>query len=101
MYGTKQVSLNSQRGVSLTGLIVVMGIIILLSPTPGGSGLAEFIFDDFLSLYIATGLAPALALLWRMMSYYPYIIVGVFLLPRWVRRNLLRLDGTPPPPATT
>jgi hypothetical protein len=31
MYGSKQVSLNSQRGVSLTGLIVVMGIIIAVA----------------------------------------------------------------------
>lgn len=82
------------------GKQVVMGIIILLSPTPGGSGLAEFIFNDFLGLFIATGLAPALALLWRMMSYYPYIIVGVFLLPRWVRRNLLRLPDAPPTATT-
>jgi uncharacterized protein (TIRG00374 family) len=74
------------------GKQVIMGIIILLSPTPGGSGLAEFIFDDFLGMFIATGLAPALALLWRLMSYYPYILVGVILLPRWVRRNVLHAD---------
>ncbi|MEO8588743.1 MAG: lysylphosphatidylglycerol synthase transmembrane domain-containing protein [Flavobacteriales bacterium] len=82
------------------GKQVVMGIIILLSPTPGGAGLAEFIFDDFLGLFIATGLAPALALLWRLISYYPYIIMGVFLLPRWVRRNLLRLDSAKTPATT-
>jgi len=82
------------------GKQVIMGIIVLLSPTPGGSGLAEFIFDDFLGLFIATGLAPTLALLWRLMSYYPYIIMGAFLLPRWVRRNLLRLDD-PKSTATT
>ena len=41
-------------------------------------------------MFIATGLAPALALLWRMMSYYPYIVMGSVLLPRWVRRNVLR-----------
>lgn len=80
--------------VVIYGKQVVMGIIILLSPTPGGSGLAEFIFNDFLSLFIATGLAPALALLWRLMSYYPYIVVGVILLPRWVRRNILRPTTT-------
>lgn len=74
------------------GKQVVMGIIILLSPTPGGSGLAEFIFNDFLGMFIATGLAPALALLWRLMSYYPYIVVGLILLPRWVRRNVLQAD---------
>ena len=71
------------------GKQVIMGIIVLLSPTPGGSGLAEFIFNDFLGMYIAVGLAPALALLWRLMSYYPYIAIGAILLPRWVRRNVI------------
>ena len=68
---------------------VVMGIIVLLSPTPGGSGLAEFIFNDFLGMYVAPGLAPAIALLWRLLSYYPYILIGAILLPRWVRRNVV------------
>ncbi len=68
---------------------VVMGIIVLLSPTPGGSGLAEFIFNDFLGMYVAPGLAPAIALLWRLLSYYPYILIGAILLPRWVRRNVI------------
>ena len=72
------------------GKQVVMGILVLLSPTPGGSGVAEFIFNDFLGMFISTGLAPALALLWRLMSYYPYIVIGSMLLPRWVRRNVLR-----------
>jgi len=68
---------------------VVMGINVLLSPTPGGSGLAEFIFNDFLGMYVAPGLAPAIALLWRLLSYYPYILIGAILLPRWVRRNVI------------
>lgn len=69
---------------------VVMGIIVLLSPTPGGSGLAEFIFNDFLGMYVAPGLAPAIALLWRLLSYYPYILIGAIILPRWVRRNVIK-----------
>lgn len=31
MYGSKQVSLKAQRGVSLTGLIVVLGVIIAVA----------------------------------------------------------------------
>ena len=31
MYGTKQVSLKAQRGVSLSGLIVVLGVIIAVA----------------------------------------------------------------------
>ncbi len=71
------------------GKQLIMGIIVLLSPTPGGSGLAEFIFNDFLGMYIAPGLAPALGFLWRLISYYPYILIGAVLLPRWVRRNVI------------
>ncbi len=51
--------------------------------------LAEFIFNDFLGMYIAPGLAPALGFLWRLISYYPYILIGAILLPRWVRRNVI------------
>ena len=70
------------------GKQVIMGIIILLSPTPGGSGLAEYIFTDFLGGYITAGLAPTLSVLWRLISYYPYIIIGVIILPRWLRYHV-------------
>lgn len=93
------------HGIDFSDLVVygkqvVMGIIVLLSPTPGGSGLAEFIFNDFLGMYVAPGLAPAIALLWRLLSYYPYILIGAIILPRWVRRNVIAplvhsADGDP------
>ena len=70
------------------GKQVIMGIIILLSPTPGGSGLAEFMFTDFLGEFISKGLAPTLSILWRMLSYYPYLIIGAFILPRWIRTHI-------------
>ena len=67
------------------GKQVIMGIIILLSPTPGGSGVAEYMFSDFLGEFITKGLAPTLGLLWRSLSYYPYIIIGAIILPKWIR----------------
>ena len=70
------------------GKQVVMGIIILLSPTPGGSGIAEVMFNGFLGEFISKGLAPTLGLLWRMISYYPYLLIGAILLPKWVRGHI-------------
>ncbi len=70
------------------GKQVIMGIIILFSPTPGGSGLAEVMFNGFLGEFINLGLAPALGFLWRMLSYYPYILIGVIILPKWVRGHI-------------
>ncbi len=69
---------------------VVMGIIILFSPTPGGSGIAEFMFSDFLGEFIPHGLSASLGLLWRLVSYYPYLFIGAIILPRWIRKNFRR-----------
>ncbi len=72
---------------------VVMGIIILFSPTPGGSGLAEFMFNDFLGEFIPKGLAASLGLMWRLISYYPYLFIGAIILPRWVRKHFKKPDA--------
>ncbi|HNP47472.1 MAG TPA: flippase-like domain-containing protein, partial [Bacteroidia bacterium] len=72
---------------------VVMGIIILFSPTPGGSGLAEFMFTDFLGEFIPKGLSPSLGLLWRLVSYYPYLFIGAIILPRWIRSRFSKTEA--------
>ncbi|MFM7015154.1 MAG: lysylphosphatidylglycerol synthase transmembrane domain-containing protein [Bacteroidota bacterium] len=82
---------NTINDAVIYGKQVVMGIIILLSPTPGGSGLAEYIFSNFLNEFIPNGLASALGLLWRILSYYPYIFVGALILPRWLKKHF-KLD---------
>jgi uncharacterized protein (TIRG00374 family) len=69
----------------LYGRQVVMGIIILVSPTPGGAGLAEVVFSKYLADFIPMGLADASALLWRLMSYYPYLVAGAIILPGWLQ----------------
>ncbi len=65
---------------------LIMWVILLISPTPGGSGIAEFVFSDFLGDFIPIGLTAALALLWRIVSYYPYIFIGAIVLPNWIKR---------------
>lgn len=66
---------------------LTMWIILLISPTPGGSGIAEFVFSDFLSdLLPNAAWAVPMALLWRLISYYPYLFMGAIVLPRWIKR---------------
>jgi uncharacterized protein (TIRG00374 family) len=69
------------------GRQLVMWVIMLISPTPGGSGLAEVAFSGFLSDFIPLGLAGALALIWRLLSYYPYLFLGAIVLPKWLNRT--------------
>ena len=69
----------------LYGRQVIMGIIILVSPTPGGTVVAEIVFKDFLGEFIPSGLSGSLAGLWRLMSYYPYLVAGAIILPGWLQ----------------
>lgn len=69
---------------------LVMWIIMLISPTPGSSGVAEYAFSVYLKEFIPSGLNSTLAFLWRLISYYPYLFVGAIVLPAWVRRVYLK-----------
>ncbi len=65
---------------------LVMWIMMLVSPTPGGSGFAEYVFSEYLTdLIPISGIAIVLALIWRLLTYYPYLIIGVFLFPKWIK----------------
>ena len=65
---------------------LVMWIMMLVSPTPGGSGFAEYVFSRFLGEFLpGAGLAVAMAVVWRLISYYPYLFAGVVILPHWIK----------------
>ena len=63
-----------------------MYVLTQFSPTPGGSGVMEFMFSGFFKDFISQGLGSVGALLWRLITYYPYLVIGVFIIPNWIRR---------------
>ena len=63
----------------------VMWMISILSPTPGGSGLAELMFRLYYSDFLAdASVAILAAMLWRMIFYYPFLVMGALALPKWI-----------------
>lgn len=68
------------------GRQLIMWVILMISPTPGGSGVAEYFFPVFLSDYIPLGIASTLAFVWRFLTYYPYLFVGIIVFPLWLKR---------------
>jgi len=64
-----------------------MWIMMLVSPTPGGSGFSEFVFSEYLSDFMpqVAGIAIIIAFVWRLITYYPYFIIGAFVVPRWIQ----------------
>ena len=85
-------ALNPSMSQSLYDHIILLGrgealyAVTAYSPTPGGSGIAEIIFGQFYSEYISTGIAVIGAILWRLITYYPYLIIGVIIIPNWIRK---------------
>ena len=65
---------------------VTMWIMMLVMPSPGGSGFAELVFRDYMKIFIPIGFVSVMALFWRLVSYYPYLVVGSFVLPRWIKK---------------
>ena len=73
----------------VSGLIVfarqfVVWVVLMVSPTPGGSGISEWLFANYYGDLIGNlGIATVMALVWRVFSYYIYLIAGCLLLPAY------------------
>lgn len=64
----------------------VMWVMMVISPTPGASGISEVVFQNYLGEFIPyVGVVPVIALLWRILTYYNYLFVGAIIVPRWVK----------------
>jgi uncharacterized protein (TIRG00374 family) len=74
--------------ILILGKQLVLWIFMLISPTPGGSGVAEYAFGELLMPFgMSAAMLAGIAVLWRLISYFPYLFIGAILLPRWVKRT--------------
>jgi uncharacterized protein (TIRG00374 family) len=70
--------------ILILGKQLVLWLFMLISPTPGASGVAEYAFGELLSGFSESALLLAtMAIIWRLISYFPYLFIGAVLLPRW------------------
>lgn len=66
----------------------VMWIILMVSPTPGGSGVSEWLFTEYYAdLVPIVGIALIIALAWRILSFYLYLFSGMIIVPLWLRKR--------------
>lgn len=74
---------------------LVIWIMMIISPTPGGSGFAEIILSNYISDAIPVApvdvksIALAIAIIWRIITYYPYLIIGISIVPAWIERKFI------------
>lgn len=66
-----------------------MFVILAFSPTPGGAGFHEYVFGGFLTDYVPKGISVIVAFIWRLITYYSYLLAGVIIIPNWLR-NIIK-----------
>lgn len=70
----------------------IIWVVLMVSPTPGGSGLSEWLFSRYYGDLVPTaGLALILAIIWRIISYYVYLCIGAIIVPGWLRQTISRV----------
>jgi len=79
------VSLDLGGHLVILGKQIILWTIMLVSPTPGSSGTAEYFYQQLHEVVLGQ-YTLITAVLWRVATYYVYLVLGVILLPRWVRR---------------
>lgn len=76
---------------TLYGRLQTMFIVIAFSPTPGGAGFVEGLFAPFVADFVTNATsATIIATIWRVMTYYSYLLIGAIIIPNWIRQRLNR-----------
>ncbi|MCM1370111.1 MAG: flippase-like domain-containing protein [Candidatus Amulumruptor caecigallinarius] len=71
----------------------VIWVVLMVSPSPGGAGLSEWIFSNYYGdLVGGAGLALVMAVLWRIITYYLYMVIGALIVPSWLKNYLAKLN---------
>lgn len=72
----------------------VIWVVLMISPTPGGSGLSEWLFSEYYGDLVPTaGMVLILAVFWRIISYYLYLCIGAVIVPGWLKNSLQRFQN--------
>ncbi len=80
--------LDFMTQLELYARLKTMFFVLVFSPTPGGAGLIELLFGGFLSDYVSSStVSTVIATVWRLISYYFYLLAGVLIIPAWLRKT--------------
>ena len=81
-----EIPLNALAQFGLYARLETMFFIIAFSPTPGGAGLIELLFNGFLTDYVTNPtVSTTIATIWRVISYWVYVVAGAIIIPNWIQ----------------
>jgi len=75
-------------GLLVFGRQFVVWVVLMISPTPGGSGVSEWLFTNYYGDLISSlSVALVIAMVWRLLSYYIYLFTGACMAPSYFRKK--------------
>jgi uncharacterized protein (TIRG00374 family) len=69
--------------------------LLYFAPTPGASGIAEFLSAAVMSIYVPRELTPLYTMLWRLVLSWYTIAFGAFVFWSWVQKGLKGIAHDP------
>jgi len=70
---------------------LILWVVMVVTPTPGGSGVSEYAFKEYYSdVFSSASAIIFVTLVWRMISYYLYLLIGVLVIPNWIKKSFSR-----------
>jgi uncharacterized protein (TIRG00374 family) len=73
--------------IDVYGKLYFIRTLSILPLSPGGIGVAELSFLALLCSYMPFGLTKIATLIWRFLSYHIYLILGVILIPFYIKNK--------------
>lgn len=61
-------------------------ILTAYTPTPGSAGFSELLFNGFFKDFVPLGISLIIVIIWRLISYYSYLLAGAIIVPNWINK---------------
>lgn len=91
-----ELSLNDHVIIFARNLIYK--VVLMMSVTPGAAGLAEIAFPAFFGVFVGS-FTTVIVLLYRLLTYYLYLVLGAIVFPRWAAKAFSKTDTIVAPTA--
>ena len=75
----------------MLGRQAIVWLLLTVSPTPGGSGISEWLFTTYYGDLVGDrSMTLVVAVMWRILTYYIYLAAGAVVIPAWSRKRHLQ-----------
>jgi uncharacterized membrane protein YbhN (UPF0104 family) len=82
-------SMSFSEHLAVFGKQIIIWALMLVPLAPGGSGIAEVLFQGFFETTLGD-YTLLILLLWRACTFYLYLTLGAIFIPKWIKRVFRR-----------